>query len=199
MNDPLEKIAVITGASRGIGHATACLFLERGWRIITCSRDQISVDRKRYPNWIIHISSDLTNPSSIDEFIEKVNSVIEAVRDISLGGAHVSIDALGHPITCSNSIQCLRKRGKHIQVGLMLGSERSPYVPMEKIVAYELEILGSHGMQSHRYPELLSMIEKGHLQPSKLIGKTITLEDALIELPAMNEFAGVGVTVVDKF
>ena len=77
MNDPLEKIAVITGASRGIGHATACLFLERGWRIITCSRDQISVDRKRYPNWIIHISSDLTNPSSIDEFIEKVNSVIE--------------------------------------------------------------------------------------------------------------------------
>ena len=129
----------------------------------------------------------------------KVDSVIEAVREISQGGAHVSIDALGHPITCSNSINCLRKRGKHIQVGLMLGDESSPHVPMGKIIAHELEILGSHGMQAHRYPELLSMIENGYLRPDKLIGKTISLEDALIELPAMDEFAGVGVTVIDRF
>ena len=129
----------------------------------------------------------------------KVDSVIEAVREISQGGAHVSIDALGHPITCSNSIDCLRKRGKHIQVGLMLGDESSPHVPMGKIIAHELEILGSHGMQAHRYPELLSMIENGYLRPDKLIGKTISLEDALIELPAMDEFAGVGVTVIDRF
>ena len=129
----------------------------------------------------------------------EVDSVIEAVREISQGGAHVSIDALGHPITCSNSIDCLRKRGKHIQVGLMLGDESSPHVPMGKIIAHELEILGSHGMQAHRYPELLSMIENGYLRPDKLIGKTISLEDALIELPAMDEFAGVGVTVIDRF
>ncbi len=129
----------------------------------------------------------------------KVHCVIEAVREISQGGVHVSIDALGHPTTCLNSIECLRKRGKHIQVGLMLGDESSPHVPMGKIIAHELEILGSHGMQAHRYPELLSMIENGYLRPDKLIGKTISLEDALIELPAMDEFAGVGVTVIDRF
>ena len=129
----------------------------------------------------------------------KVHCVIEAVREISQGGVHVSIDALGHPTTCLNSIECLRKRGKHIQVGLMLGEESSPHVPMDKIIAHELEILGSHGIQAHRYPELLSMIESGHLRPDKLIGKTISLEDALIELPAMDKFAGVGVTVLDRF
>jgi len=129
----------------------------------------------------------------------KVHCVIEAVREISQGGVHVSIDALGHPTTCLNSIECLRKRGKHIQVGLMLGDESSPHVPMDKIIAHELEIVGSHGMQAHRYPELLSMIENGHLRPDKLIGKTISLEDALIELPAMDKFAGVGVTVIDRF
>lgn len=129
----------------------------------------------------------------------KVHCVIEAVREISQGGVHVSIDALGHPTTCLNSIECLRKRGKHIQVGLMLGDESSPHVPMDKIIAHELEIVGSHGMQAHRYPELLSMIENGHLRPDKLIGKMISLEDALIELPAMDKFAGVGVTVINRF
>ena len=81
----------------------------------------------------------------------------------------------------------------------MLGDESSPHVPMDKIIAHELEILGSHGIQAHRYPKLLSMIENGHLRPDKLIGKTISLEDALIELPAMDKFAGVGVTVINRF
>ena len=128
----------------------------------------------------------------------RVDSVADSVRDATSGGAHVSIDALGSTATCSNSIGCLRKRGKHIQVGLMVGGDRSPALPMDRVIANELEILGSHGMQSHRYAELLAMIEAGKLKPELLIGRTISLEDAVIELPAMNSFANTGVTVIDR-
>jgi alcohol dehydrogenase len=129
----------------------------------------------------------------------RVDSVPAAVREITQGGAHLSVDALGHPVTCVNSIENLRKRGKHIQVGLLLGDQSSPRVPMDRVIAHELEILGSHGMQAHRYPALLSMIDSGLLQPEKLIGKTISLEEALTELPEMDQFRGVGVTVIDRF
>ena len=121
-----------------------------------------------------------------------------AVRELTGGGAHVSLDALGSPATCFNSVDCLRKRGRHVQVGLMLADQKHPAVPMDRVIANELEILGSHGMQAHRYPELLEMIRAGKLSPKKLIGKTITLEESLEELTAMDSFRGTGITVIDR-
>lgn len=129
----------------------------------------------------------------------QVDSVAECVCSITDGGAHVSLDAFGSPVTCANSILSLRKRGKHIQVGLMLGDDRSPMLPMDKVVANELEIIGSHGMQAYRYPKLLEMIKTGTLKPKMLIGRTISLEDSLTELPNMSSFKGVGVTVINRF
>ncbi|MBS3943706.1 MAG: zinc-binding dehydrogenase, partial [Dethiobacter sp.] len=129
----------------------------------------------------------------------KTANVVENVIELTAGGAHVSIDALGSPVTCLNSVANLRKRGKHIQVGLMLADHRRPAVPMDKIIADELEILGSHGMQAYKYADMLAMIKAGKLFPKKLIGKTITLEEALTELPDMNNFSGTGVTVIDRF
>jgi alcohol dehydrogenase len=125
-------------------------------------------------------------------------SVVERVRDATGGGAHVSIDAFGSPETSFNSIACLRKRGRHIQVGLMLADQRHPAVPMDLVIANELEIYGSHGMQAHRYPALLAMIGAGRLAPRKLIGRTITLEEAPDALADMNSFRGIGVTVIDR-
>ena len=128
----------------------------------------------------------------------KVNT-IQAVKEITNGGANVSIDALGNPETCFNSIANLRKRGKHIQVGLMEAEHRHPAIPMDKVIANELEILGSHGMQAFKYAEMLEMIRQGKLQPQKLIGKTISLEESLLELTDMNSFRGIGISVIDKF
>lgn len=135
--------------------------------------------------------------------VAKVNAaemgdVVKAVIEITNGGAHLSIDALGSPFTCFNSIANLRKRGKHVQVGLMLGEHRSPAIPMDKVIANELEIYGSHGMQAHHYPALLRMIEAGKLQPQKLIGKTISLAEATTALPAMDRFPGLGITVINQ-
>ena len=125
--------------------------------------------------------------------------VVEAVRDITGGGAHVSLDALGSPTTSFNSISCLAKRGKHIQVGLMLADHSRPAVPMDRIIANELEILGCHGIQAHRYPELLAMIQAGKLQPEKLIGKTVSLEESVHELTNIDTFEGTGVVVINSF
>lgn len=129
----------------------------------------------------------------------KNNNVVEAIKDITKGGAHVSIDALGSEITCLNSIASLKKRGKHIQVGLMTESHKHLNIPMDRILADELEIIGSHGMQAHKYPEMLKMIVDGKLHPEKLIEKTITLEEAIIALPNMNKFQNKGVLVINSF
>ena len=81
----------------------------------------------------------------------------------------------------------------------MLGDHHHPAIPMDQVIAKELEILGSHGMQAHRYPAMLGMIHAGTLDPRKLIGKTISLEQAPAELADMDSFRGTGVTVVDRF
>ncbi len=128
-----------------------------------------------------------------------VASVPEAVIEITGGGAHVSVDALGHPTTCFNSIQNLRRRGRHVQIGLMLAEHATPAVPMAKVIAHELEILGSHGMQAHRYGAMLAMIEAGKLAPERLIGDRIGLAQSIAALTTMDEFRALGVTIITSF
>lgn len=128
-----------------------------------------------------------------------VADVAEAVRDATGGGAHVSVDALGHPQTCCNSISNLRRRGRHVQVGLMLADHAMPQIPMARVIGHELEIYGSHGMQAWRYDDMLAMIEAGSLAPEKLIGRHITLSDAATALPAMDKFQENGISIIDQF
>ncbi len=125
--------------------------------------------------------------------------VAQAVRDATGGGAHVSLDALGHPVTCHNSISNLRRRGRHVQVGLLLGDHAEPKLPMARVIAHELEILGSHGMQAFRYGAMMDMISAGKLQPQKLIGRRMALDEAPAALMAMDRFEGVGIGVVTSF
>ena len=127
------------------------------------------------------------------------DDVAEAVREISGGGAHVSIDALGSAQTCFNSVANLRKRGKHIQVGLMTGDHRHARLPMDQVLSNELEIIGSHGMQAFRYVELMEMIEQGKLRPEKLVGERISLNAATDALVRMDQFNNIGVTVINQF
>jgi len=128
-----------------------------------------------------------------------VANVGEAIRDLTGGGAHVSMDAIGSAEVSVNSIDCLRKRGRHIQVGLLANDNGQVKIPMAKVLANELEILGSHGMQAHRYTEMLDMISAGRLSPEKLIGKTIKLEESIAALTSMNDFSTTGVTIILEF
>lgn len=127
-----------------------------------------------------------------------VADVSEAVREVTGGGAHVSVDALGHPQTCCNSILNLRRRGRHVQVGLMLADHATPAIPMARVIAHELEIYGSHGMQSWRYDAMLRMILSGKLSPDRLIGRRITLTEAAPALATMDSFRENGISVIDR-
>ena len=128
-----------------------------------------------------------------------VGSVSEAVREITRGGAQISIDALGSSETCRNSVMSLRKRGRHVQVGVMAAESRETALPMGWVMFNELELIGSHGMQAHAYPPLLTMIAAGKLQPGKLISRTVTLEESLDVLQSMGEKPPTGVVVIDQF
>jgi alcohol dehydrogenase len=127
----------------------------------------------------------------------KTADVVEAVSEITKGGAHVSIDALGSPVTCFNSIKNLRRRGRHVQVGLMLGDHSSPRIPMAQVIGHELEIYGSHGMQAWRYDAMLAMLASGKVAPQRLIRKRIKLEDAIDPLITMDKAEGLGMTVIE--
>jgi alcohol dehydrogenase len=125
--------------------------------------------------------------------------VVGAVREVTGGGAHLSIDALGHPVTAFNSIMNLRRRGRHVQVGLLLAEHSRPALPMDRVVGWELEIRGSHGMQAHRYPAMMEMMRVGKLQPQKLLGKRIALDDAPAALMRMGTSGDPGISVITSF
>jgi alcohol dehydrogenase len=129
----------------------------------------------------------------------EVHDVAGAVEEITKGGAHVSIDALGSPVTCFNSIKNLRRRGRHVQVGLMLGEQATPQIPMAQVISRELEIYGSHGMQAWRYEAMLAMLETGKLAPQRLIGRHISLEEAVPALMAMDGATDLGISVITRF
>jgi len=118
-----------------------------------------------------------------------------AIRELTGGGAHVSIDAIGSAATAAASVRCLRRRGRHVQVGLLAGDEREPRVPMAELISRELEIAGVHGMPVRGYPALLRLVASGAVDPARLIGRRIGLEDAGAALAAMDRPAE-GITVI---
>ncbi len=129
----------------------------------------------------------------------EVNDVAEAVREITAGGAHASIDALGSTTTCRNSIFSLRTMGCHVQVGLMKEKDAEPPIPMGPVVSKELDIRGSHGMSPKNYPEIFRMIESGTVRPGALLGEELTLEQGADLLTRMDFFPGTGVSVITRF
>jgi D-arabinose 1-dehydrogenase-like Zn-dependent alcohol dehydrogenase len=121
--------------------------------------------------------------------------VADAIATITGGGAHVSIDALGSPALAANSVRCLRRRGRHVQVGLLPGGPVP--LPMNLVIARELEIYGSHGMAARDYPGMLRMVADSTLRPGLLVGEVITLGQVGRALAAMDEpGSSAGMTVV---
>ncbi|MEH0444129.1 MULTISPECIES: zinc-dependent alcohol dehydrogenase family protein [unclassified Streptomyces] len=128
-----------------------------------------------------------------------VPDTAEAVRELTGGGAHLSLDALGSPAVCAASVNGLRRRGRHVQVGLLPSADGMTSVPLARAVALELEILGSHGMAAHAYPELLELVRSGVLRPDLLVTSIITLDAAPAALAALGASPGAGMTVVEPW
>ncbi len=119
------------------------------------------------------------------------------IVEVTGGGAHVAVDALGSAATAEASVRSLRRRGRHVQVGLMLGAAARAPLPWDLVVARELEIYGSHGMAAADYPAMLAMISDGRLDPRRLVGPVVPLDGIGPALAAMDAPAAgrPGVTV----
>ncbi|WP_033341261.1 zinc-dependent alcohol dehydrogenase family protein [Catenuloplanes japonicus] len=125
------------------------------------------------------------------------DAVAAAIRDLTGGGAHLSIDAVGSAATCASSVRSLRRRGRHVQVGLLPAVSGAPAVPMDRVIALELELRGSHGMAAHAYPALLELVTSGTLRPDLLVADTMGLAEAADALTTMDRPTVPGVRLVD--
>lgn len=122
--------------------------------------------------------------------------VAAAVRELTGGGADVALDALGSERTLAHSLSALRKRGRHVQVGLLVGEPRDPAVPMSLVVARELVLFGSHGIASAAYDEVFALIERRSIPLDRMIERIIPLDGVPERLRAMGDFAGTGISLV---
>lgn len=123
--------------------------------------------------------------------------VAARVHEITGRGSDVAMDAVGSDIACSTAIHALRRQGRHVQVGLLPPVDGHPRVPMDRVIAWELDLRGSHGMAAVDYPSMLAMIDRGELRPQDLVSRTIGLEDAALELPLVETAPTAGITIAD--
>ncbi len=163
----------------GVGLSAVMIGAALGARVVAVDVSAAALDRAR----------DLGAEVAVDA------GLVASIGDITGGGAHVSIDALGAPAVAADSVRCLRRRGRHVQVGLLPGGPVP--LPMDLVIARELEIYGSHGMAARDYPAMMRLVADGTLRPGLLVGQVIELEEAGRALAAMDELsATAGMTVV---
>lgn len=137
----------------------------------------------------------LANAKNLDaDYVFNSEMAVDEIQ--KLGGADISIDALGNPKTAELSVKSLKRLGKHIQLGLLLTEDGLTPIAMARVIAWELEILGSHGMAAVDYPAMLKLIAEGKLQPEKLIKNKITLDEATQALRNMNGSIQDGITII---
>lgn len=125
---------------------------------------------------------------------------VEAVLQITKGGAHVSVDALGSKVTCLNGINSLRKRGRHLQIGITKqGPEGDVPLPVTAMIMKEIEFITTLGMQAHRYGAMLPLVVQGRLSPQVMVNREISLSEVQGIFEDMTRNANTGTFVVTKF
>lgn len=173
----------VVGAG-GVGLSTVMIARALGGRVI-------AVDRN--PEALAAASA----AGAEHTLLADASDVPGAVHELTGGGSHVSVDAVGSEQTCADAILSLRRRGRHVQVGLLPPVEGHPRVPMARVIGWELDVLGSHGMAAVDYPEMMRLIDTGDLQPQRLIERVIGLEEAAALLPTLDRATVAGMTMVD--
>jgi alcohol dehydrogenase len=122
-----------------------------------------------------------------------------AVRELTGGGAHVALEALGIGTTTANALRSLRRLGRMVQIGMPAGRHASMTLPWDAVYSGQLAIYGTRGMPAWRYPGLLSLIEAGRVDLSPLVTRRVALSDAAAELAAFDGPTPPGVAVITDF
>lgn len=167
----------------GVGLSAVMIAAAQGARVIAVDRSEAALALART------LGAEATLAATADTPAE--------ILRLTGGGAHVSLDAVGSARTARDAVASLRRRGRHVQAGLLLGDDADTPLPMGRVIAQELEIYGSHGMAARDYPAMLDFVASGAVDPDRLVGAVIGLEDAGDALVALDApTPGHGITVV---
>ena len=179
---PNEWVSVI--GCGGVGLSSIMIAKAFGAKVVAVDVGEESLDRAQ------EVGADFTINA-------RTTDAVQAILDITSGGAHVSVDALGSELTANQAILSLRRQGRHVQIGLLPSESGRTPIALAHALSYELDLLGSHGMAAVDYPEMLAMVERGELRPDLLVERVIGLEQAAVELPTMDQRPAVGMTIID--
>lgn len=179
-----EWVAVF--ACGGVGLSAVNIASALGANVIAVSRNEKKLAMAR----------ELGAKHTITAGPEAANEIVE----LTGGGVHVSVDALGASETAIPAILSLRTRGRHLRLGVSNKKDQGQIsVPVDLFTFRELSFVGSFGMQAARYPEMLQMIESGKLTPNLMVGGTVSLEQASEVLASMTGYDTLGMSVVTRF
>ncbi|MFJ3406951.1 alcohol dehydrogenase catalytic domain-containing protein [Promicromonospora sp. NPDC090134] len=174
---------VVVGAG-GVGLSAVMIAVARGAHVVAVDRSPGALDAARRAGAEHTVLADGRD----------VPTVVHQMTD---GGAHVAVDAVGSEQTCADAVLSLRRRGRHVQIGLFPPVDGGPRVPMGRVIGWELDVLGSHGMAAVDYPEMLDLVASGALRPQDLLDRVVGLAEAAALVPTMDSAPRAGMVVLD--
>jgi propanol-preferring alcohol dehydrogenase len=178
---------VVVNGCGGIGLSAVQIAAALGAQVIAVDLDETKLSRAR-------------QEGAVETIDARNGDVPERVRDITKGGADVSVDALGIKATMLNSVMSLRKGGIHVQIGITSSAESGQVaLPVDLITMSEIEFRGSLGNPNHHYRPMLNMVASGKLHPHTIIGDRIPLSKVPEVMESMGNFATVGFTTITDF
>ncbi|RUR01050.1 zinc-binding dehydrogenase [Labedella endophytica] len=175
-----DEWVAVYGAG-GVGLSAIMIARALGARVVAIDRNADALDLAR------SLGAEHTALAS--------SGVAEEVASLTSGGAHVSVDAVGTAETSTSAIRSLRRRGRHVQVGLLAATE-VPRLPLDRVIGWELDVLGSHGMAARDYDEMLALVAGGALRPQDLVAGSVGLDEAARLLPRTDSAPPTGIRVV---
>ena len=177
------QYALVLGCG-GIGLSALMIAVAKGAKVIAVDINNSKLDKAR------------SLGASFCFNIGESELAAGAIRDLTDGGVDVAIDALGLQQLLTFGIDCLRAGGRHVQVGIM-HSAAPTTIPISRIIARELEVIGSHGLSASTYHEMFDFITKNQIDLGQLISRQVSLEDGVTILQKMEHQPPLGMAVID--
>ncbi len=186
----VDKVKVLPGewvavyGCGGIGLSAINVATAIGANVIGVDINDANLEYAKVMGAIYTINSKRTNP-------------VEAIKELTRGGADVSVDGIGIQETCVNSINSLKPLGRHLQIGS--NKETDVTIPISKMIYNEIQFFTALGMPAHRYDLLLPLVEQGKLTPGKMVNREISLSEVQSAFEGMSTFTNPGTMVVTNF
>ena len=178
---PGEWVAIFGGG--GVGTAALLLARALGCRAVVVD---IAEDKR---NYALSLGADAVIDGAMDD-------VAGAIKDITGGGAHVAVEALGIAVTMEAALRSLRKLGRAVMIGMPAGKHAQMTLPMDVVYSGQLTLLGTRGMPSWRFDDLFALVRGGQVDFAPLVTRRVGLSQLTAELQAFDAPAPPGVAVV---